>query len=269
MVVRLTTRELEFRFEESDGQAPALAGIDLDVRAGELLAILGPNGAGKSTLLRLLAGLLNPTAGEVCLQERPVTSWSARERARRVALVPQSTTAMPDVTIDAFVGYGRYSQSRLFGGPSAADRAAVACALEAADLVDLNHRPLAEVSGGQRQRALIARALAQEAEVLLVDEPTNALDPGHQLRVLELLTGLSEMGKAVVVVTHELNLASQFADRVLLLREGRAVASGSVTEVLVPEVLHGVYGSELCFGSLPVARGGERPFVLPWKRPRD
>lgn len=268
MVGLMKVQGVDFDYQAGKQVVQALRGIDLDVEAGEMVAILGPNGAGKSTLLRLMAGLTRTTAGSITLEGKPIDQWSPRERARRIALVPQSSTALPEVTVEAFVGYGRYAWNRVLEGPKAADRDAVREALVAADLEELDQRPLAELSGGQRQRALIARALAQEARLLLVDEPTNALDPGHQLRVLDLLAELSAQGRAVVVVTHELNLASQFVQRALLLDGGRTVASAPIEEVLVPEVLEPVYGSQLSFGNLPVAGGrGTRPFVLPWKQP--
>ena len=268
MVAHITATGVHFTYAGDDGEEiRALADIDLEVRGGEMLAILGPNGAGKSTLLRLLAGLLKPTRGSLMLEGRAIHEWSPRDRAHHIALVPQSLTALPEVTVEAFVGYGRYSRYRLLRGARSEDREAVRAALRAADVEEFAQRPLAELSGGQRQRALIARALAQEAQTLLVDEPTNALDPGHQLRVLDLLADLAERGHAIVVVTHELNLASQFSHRALLLDAGRRCAFGTIEEVFVPEVLEPVYGSELSYGSMPAARWpGNRPFVLPWKK---
>jgi iron complex transport system ATP-binding protein len=265
VVVHLSARGIDFTYAGEGERVDALRGIDLEVQSGELLAILGPNGAGKSTLLRVLAGILKPEKGELFVAGRSASRWSARERARHIALVPQSLTTLPDVTVEAFVGYGRYARHRTFRGPRKEDRTAVQSAIIAADLDTLADRPLAELSGGQRQRALIARALAQEARTLLVDEPTNALDPSHQLRVLNLLADLSESGRSVVVVTHELNLASQFAQRAMLLHAGRSVACASIEEVLVRDVLEPVYGSQLTYGSMNAARaGGARPFVLPW-----
>ena len=268
MVVQIEARGLGHTYGEAGGDGVrALDRLDLDVQEGEVLAVLGPNGAGKSTLLKLLAGLLAPQEGSVRVEGRELGALAPRERARCLAVVPQSLSALPEVTVEAFVGYGRYAHRGLFGGPRAEDRAAVARALEAADVTQLAARPLAELSGGQRQRALIARALAQEARTLLVDEPTNALDPEHQLRVFDLLADLAAEGHAIVVVTHELNLASQFSDRALLLHGGERVALGAIEDVLRPEVLEPVYGADLCFGTLPSARAGaERPFVLPWKR---
>ena len=268
MVTRLEARGLVLAYGEAQGsELRAVDGVDLSIRSGEIVAVLGPNGAGKSTLLRGLAGLIAPTSGSVLAEGEEVSRLAPRERACRLALVPQTLGALPEVSVEAFVGYGRYAHSGLLGRRRPEDGAAVRRALEAADLAGLGERPLAQLSGGQQQRALVARALAQQAGTLLVDEPTSALDPAHQLRVLDLLADLSAQGHAVVFVTHELNLASQYADRALLLREGRPVALGPVEEVLRPEVLEPVYGADLCFGQLPSARAGsERPFVLPWRR---
>ncbi|MFT7486023.1 MAG: ABC-type cobalamin/Fe3+-siderophores transport system ATPase subunit [Candidatus Paceibacteria bacterium] len=264
MVIQMEGKSLSFSYGESGVRA--LDGIQLEVHAGEMVAVLGPNGAGKSTLLKLLGGLLRPSAGLAEVEGKDVASWSARERAQRLAMVPQSLTTLPEVTVEAFVGYGRYAHRGVFDGPQRADAIAIADALERADLNELAQRPLAELSGGQRQRALIARALAQEARALLVDEPTNALDPEHQLRVFDLLADLCDQGRSVVVVTHELNLASQYADRALLLHGGKQVALAAVSQVLRAEVLEPVYGSELEYGRLPAGRAGEeRPFVLPWR----
>ncbi len=231
-------RGVEFSYP---GGVRALAGVDLIARPGEVLVVLGPNGSGKSTLIKLLAGLLVPGRGEVRWEGAPLHDLSSRERARRIAVVPQSLVAVPEVTVATFVAYGRYPYQGPFRRPVPTDRAAVSRALEEADVADLADRPLPSLSGGQRQRALVARALAQEARLLLVDEPTNALDPEHQLQVFELIAGLADHGRAAVVVTHDLNLASQFATRVVLLDEGRKVADGAVGEVLVRDVLEPVY----------------------------
>lgn len=263
-MVKLSASGLRFRYDgESD---EVLRGVDLNLSEGEIVCVIGPNGAGKTTLLRLLAGLAKPAAGEVLLAGRAVRSVPAKERARNLALVPQALFALPSLTVEEFVGQGRYARTRFLRGPNAEDRAAVARALADADLVGLGRRSLDELSGGQRQRALVARALAQEPSVVLVDEPTNSLDPRHQLQVFELIAGLGCDGRAALVVTHDLNLASQFATRVVLIDDGAVRANGTVHEVLRPEVLGEVYGEHLAFGSRPVAGWGEdRPWVLPWR----
>ncbi len=262
MVTLLEARGLRHVYE---GDFLALDGIDLAAGAGELVCVLGPNGAGKSTLLRVLAGILLPTGGEVFVEGRPLAAYSAKERARSIALVPQALRAMPDVTVETFVGYGRYAHMGLFARHRPEDREAVRRALERADAADLARRPLTELSGGQRQRALIARALAQEARLLLIDEPTIALDPEHQVLAFEQIARLTCEGRAALVVTHDMNLASQFATRIVLLDEGQVAAEGSVSEVLRPERLEPVYGPNLAYGTLPAPDGrGTRPFVLPW-----
>jgi iron complex transport system ATP-binding protein len=264
MVIPMEGRELRFSYEGLS--KPALEGVSLKLEPGEFLAVLGPNGAGKSTLLKLLGGVLRSDSGSVMLEGQEIRRWSARERAQRLALVPQSLHSLPEVTVESFVGYGRYAYRRLFSGRSHDDNTAIRDALERADLSDLAQRPMAELSGGQRQRALVARALAQEARVLLVDEPTNALDPEHQLRVFDLLAELCERGHSVMVVTHELNLASQFVQSGLLLMGGKPVAAGPIDSILRPEVLEPVYGKELVFGEQWAERAKcMRPYVLPWK----
>ncbi len=264
MVIPIEARDLAFAYEA--GGALDLDGVSLEVQAGEFLAVLGPNGAGKSTLMKLLGGLLQPKRGDVSIEGRAVHAWSMKEKAQRLAMVPQSLSSLPEVTVEAFVSYGRYAHGRVFAGAGAGDYKAVKEALLRADLSELKARPLAELSGGQRQRAMVARALAQEARVLLVDEPTNALDPEHQLQVFDLLADLCDRGHSVVVVTHELNLASQFVSQGLLLAAGKTVASGPIEEVLRPEVLQPVYGKDLVFGERWAARANQtRPFVLPWK----
>lgn len=247
------------------GEVHAVRGLDLELKPGELHGVLGPNGAGKSTLLRLLGGLLPPEAGQVRLDGTPVASIDPKARARQVAMVPQSLDALPDLTVHDFVAQGRYAHQGFLGRRSPGDAASIARAMEESDLSDLTERLMPELSGGQRQRALVARALAQEAKLLLVDEPTTALDPEHQIAVMHLLARLVENGHGVLLVTHDLNLASQFATRISLMQDGRIVAQGTPGEVFRPEVLKPIYGSALRYESV---QDGDRvvPVVLPWDR---
>jgi iron complex transport system ATP-binding protein len=250
------------------GGRRALDGVDLALEAGELVTVIGPNGSGKSTLLRLCAGLLTPAAGAVALAGRDVPRMSARERARALAFVPQGLRALPELSASAFVRGGRYAhQPRLanvLARESAADRAAVARAREGADASDLAARRLDELSLGQFQRVLLARALAQEAPLLLLDEPTAALDPEHQVRSFLLIERLVASGRAALVVTHELSLASRFAGRCVVLRAGRVAAAGAPAAVFRPEVLEPVFGPHLHYASVPAAPGEARPLVVPW-----
>ena len=259
----LVATELRFAYE---GGGDVVSGVDFTLTPGEVVCILGPNGAGKSTLLRLLAGLLVPQGGRVELDGNVAHRMRARDRARELALVPQSLFSLPDLSVRDFVSQGRYAYRTLFRPESSADRDAVAKAMDEADLNELGDRPLDALSGGQRQRALVARALAQGPRLVLIDEPTNSLDPRHQVQTFRVIAGLGCNGRAAAVVTHDLNLASQFATRIVLMDAGRVVASGSVHEVLRPEVLRPVYGTDLAFGQLDAPGWGEkRPFVLPWQ----
>ncbi len=245
---------------EYPGPVRALDGVDLEVGASELVVVCGPNGSGKSTLLRLLGGLLEPARGRVLLGDAPLASLPLGERARRIGVVPQTLRTLPDVSVENFTLAGRYAHIDRWRGPREEDRRAVASALVATEADEFAPRPMTTLSGGQRQRVLVARALAGEASLLLVDEPTTGLDPEHQVRIMQLLAELTGGGRSAVVVTHDLNLASQFADAVCLLRDGRVAARGPPREVLRPEVLVPVYGEHLHFGTAPDGR----PIVVPW-----
>jgi iron complex transport system ATP-binding protein len=250
------------------GPLRALGGVDIAVEEGEFLAVIGPNGSGKSTCLSLLGGLLDPTAGEVRLEGRDLASFADRERALALARVPQFLPALPHTTVDQFVLGGRYARMARWSGLTAEDLSVLENALDRCDVRDLAERSMDELSGGQRQRVLVARALAQEARVLLVDEPTSSLDPEHGVTVFELLEGARGAGCAVILVTHDLNLAAQYASRFVLLDDGLVVARGAAAEVLQKETLEPVYGGDLRYGSwdqlAPQARAV--PFVLPHRR---
>ena len=231
-----------------------LADVSLAARPGRELALLGPNGCGKSTLLRTMAGLMPPLGGEVLLDGR--RDYSPRQAAQRVAYLPQSRTA-PNITVRRLVLHGRFpylSYPRRYGRE---DYAAVDRALAAADALDLADRPLPELSGGQRQKAYLAMALAQETEAILMDEPTTFLDIRHQLEVLALVRRLAEEGRGVVLALHDLCLALTAADDVAVLGEGRLLALGGPEAVYQSKVLERVMGVRLDRSEGP---GGRRYF---------
>jgi len=231
-----------------------LEGVTLAVKPGRVLALLGPNGCGKSTLLRTMAGLLPPLGGEVLLDGR--RDYSPRQAAQRVAYLPQSRTA-PNITVRRLVLHGRFpylSYPRRYGRE---DYEAVDRALAAADALDLADRPLPELSGGQRQKAYLAMALAQETEAILMDEPTTFLDIRHQLEVLALVRRLAEEGRGVVLALHDLCLALTAADDVAVLGEGRLLALGGPEAVYQSKVLERVMGVRLDRSEGP---GGRRYF---------
>ncbi|MET3667273.1 ABC transporter ATP-binding protein [Caulobacter sp. 1776] len=224
------------------GGRQVLGGITADFVRGELVAIVGPNGAGKSTLLNGLAGLLKPDNGAVLLDGAPIATLPGRQRARRLAVLAQTPEIAWDVDVRAFVGLGRTPHLGAFG-TSAEDRTIIDSAIASAGLEAFAERPVTRLSGGERARALIARALAGETDWLLADEPLTGLDPGHALDALALFRRLAhDQGKGVIITLHDLNLAARFADRVLVLSNGDLVIDGSPEIALTPEILSRVYG---------------------------
>ena len=213
----------------------AAGGVTLEVPGGGWTTLIGPNGAGKSTLLRAVAGLV-AHSGRIAVDGRDLRGVPAHRRARLLASVPQSPLLPPDMTVGEYVLLGRTAHLGLLGRAGATDHRAAAAAAERLDLAVLSGRRLGELSGGERQRAVLARAVAQDAPVLLLDEPTTALDVGRQQEVLELVGELrAERGLTVLGAMHDLTLAGQYADRLALLDGGRLVAHGSPDEVLTEE----------------------------------
>lgn len=221
-----------------------LDGVDLQVEAGEWVALIGPNGAGKSTLLRVVAGVVAPRRGEVVVDGGSLDAMARRRVARRVAMVPQTPVIPEGMEVQEYVLLGRTPHISYWGSESTADVATVTTILERLDLDGLGARPMEALSGGERQRVVLARALAQEAGLLLLDEPTAALDLGHQQQVLDHVDGLRRGGGlAVLSAMHDLTLAAHYADRLVLIDGGRVVASGSAAEVLTPEYLDAHFGA--------------------------
>lgn len=217
-----------------------LSNASFAAEGGEFIAIVGPNGAGKSTLLRALAGIEKAASGDCLIEGAPVASLPHRERARRLAFLPQLREVYWGVTAEAIVALGRYA----YGAPhrlDAADRAAVERAIDAADIGDLRARIVTTLSGGEQARVHLARALAAETPVLIADEPTAALDPKHQLAVMEILAARKAQGGLVLAALHDLDLAARFCTRVVVLSNGRIVADGAPEEVLSEEILEPVF----------------------------
>lgn len=238
---RPVLRGRELTFTHRRAEEAAVSGVSLSVSPGTLLAVVGPNGAGKTTLMRLLCGSLPPQQGGVTLDNRPLTGFADRERALAIAVVPQSESSPFPVTVREMVGMGRYAHLGAWERSSTRDRKVVDHAMARCAVAGFADRQLGELSGGERQRARIARALAQEAPVLLLDEPTAGLDLRYRMELFHLLCQLREAGLGVLVITHDLNLAARFADRLLLLDRGRALARGKPDKVLARASLEAVY----------------------------
>lgn len=229
-----------YRYPES--AKPALADLTLRIPGGATTAVLGPNGSGKSTLLRLLLGVIHPTAGTVAFHDRPIGGWGREALAREVGVVPQGEEAVFPMSVRELVAMGRYPHLGPWRREGDADRRAVHEAMRRCDVAELSARPVPTLSGGERQRARLARALAQEAPTLALDEPTAALDVAHEMAMFELLRDLGHAGKTVLLVTHSLNLAARYADRLVLLDRGRLAAEGTPAEVLTRATVERVYG---------------------------
>ncbi|MGN6325742.1 ABC transporter ATP-binding protein [Pseudolysinimonas sp.] len=235
--------------------------LDLALAPGRITAVVGANGCGKSTLLRALARLVPPRAGRVVLDGEALHRRPSREVARMLGLLPQSPVAPEGITVAELVGRGRHPHQGLLARFGVADHAAVGAALEATGTLDLAERPVDELSGGQRQRVWIAMALAQETDILLLDEPTTFLDVAHQIEVLDLLTDLNrERGTTIVMVLHDLNLAARYADELVAVRDGRVLASGAPGDIVTPALVQEVFG--LASRVIPDPVSGA-PLVLP------
>ena len=229
----------------SYGPTPALAGLDVRIEKGEVLGLLGENGSGKSTLLKVIARIVPAGGGELLLEGQPHASYPRRLLAQRIAYLPQSIELVFPIRCLDLVLQGRAPHARGFSADSPEDHDRAHEAMRACDVENLAERDASALSGGERRRVFLARAIAQEAEVWLLDEPTSGLDLRHRLEFLELLAAThASRGTTVLLVTHEIDLAGDIADRVIVLRRGRAVAAGSPEETLTPDVLRAAFGVE-------------------------
>ena len=234
----------------------AVVNISLRAEPGEVIAIIGPNGAGKSTLLRALNGSVKPIRGEVRLDGRSIDSYARRAIARRIAVVAQEAELRFPVTVFEFVMGGRYSSANTnaWGWESKYDVKIAGQAIQETELTGFESRLMNELSGGERQRAVVARALATQAKIFLLDEPTANLDLAHQATMLRLIRHRCDRDQAAaVVVTHDVNLAAEFSDRVMLLKDGETVAIGSPRDVLTPDLLRKVFELQVLVDAHPVS----------------
>ena len=250
----LSARDVSVRL----GGTTVVEHANVALHVGEMVVLVGPNGAGKTTLVRALAGLL-PAQGRITLDARPFETVPPRERARRIAYLPQGNTFHWPLPVAAIVRLGRTPHGDPFSRPTEADQAAVRRALAATATEVFAERPVTTLSGGERARVALARALATEAAVLLVDEPTVSLDPRHQLVVMGLLRDAARAGGAVLAVVHDLALAARFADRVLVMDRGRLIVDATPAEALSAERIADAFGVEAVIldtgdGAIPIAR---------------
>ena len=242
---------------------PIIHSLDLETPSGQITALIGPNGCGKSTLLRGLARLLKPKVGSVLLNGYAIQTIPTKQLAKELGILPQSPVAPEGITVRELVAQGRVPHQDWFQQWSHADEDALQKALMLTTLTHLADRAVDTLSGGQRQRAWIAMALAQETEILLLDEPTTYLDLAHQLEVLELLVKLNQEGKTIIMVLHDLNHAAHYADHLVALADGRISAQGTSHEVITEEIIRDVFGVESQVMPHPITG---KPLCLPLRR---
>jgi iron complex transport system ATP-binding protein len=253
----LQVRDIGFSYA-----GPVLKGLSFEVGEGELLAVLGPNGSGKSTLLKIIVGILKHASGSIRIDDRNLDSMSRRERARLIGYVAQDSSVRFPLTVMEFVLQGRFAQGRLVSFESDNDVNEANRVMEMTETSDLAGRLVMELSGGERQRVMLARALASRPRFLILDEPVANLDISHQVKMLELVSHLTADGTmSAIVVTHELNLAAEFASSALLLKSGEIIAYGSPPEVLTEAKLRAVFDTDLMVDTNP-ASGAPRITLL-------
>ncbi|WP_280215605.1 ABC transporter ATP-binding protein [Nocardia cyriacigeorgica] len=243
------------------GERVIVDGLSLDIAPGVITTVIGPNGCGKSTLLRSLGRLLKPSAGRVLLDGKAISSMKTKDVARIVGMLPQTPVAPEGLTVADLVARGRHPHQSWIRQWSATDESEVLTVLEQTGIADLAHRSLDELSGGQRQRAWISMALAQGTDILLLDEPTTYLDLAHSLEVLDLVDRLhDELGRTVVMVLHDLNLAIRYSDQLIVMRDGRIIAKGAPADIIDAELLREVFGLEATVLEDPMSG---RPMIVP------
>ncbi|AOH53829.1 ABC transporter [Peribacillus muralis] len=240
--------------------------MDLEIPKGEITVFIGANGCGKSTLLRSVARLLKPQGGSIALEGKEISSMSSKEVARKMAILPQSPTAPEGLTVYQLVKQGRYPYQSWLKQWSAEDEEQVQKAIEATNLSELKDRAVDELSGGQRQRAWIAMTLAQDTDIILLDEPTTYLDMTHQIEILDLLYDLNELeNRTIVMVLHDLNLACRYADNLVAVKDGSIHAEGRPEEIITPGLVREVFGMECQIAFDPIFGS---PMCIPFGKGR-
>ena len=255
-MVMLTLKSVSVKL----GRRTVLRDIDASLAAGTLVGIVGPNGAGKSTLARAIMALV-PSRGAIALDGCAVDTLRRADLARQIAYLPQGQTLHWPLTVERLVGLGRLPHLGPMSRLGDADAAAIEQAMQRADVIGLRHRIATQLSGGERARVLLARALAVEASALIADEPLASLDPGHQIDVMDLLRDQARQGTLVIAVLHDLTMAARYCDRLILIDQGRLIADGSPRHVLTPDHLAMVYGIEA-----KVDMEGAWPSIIPMGR---
>ncbi|MEW9702401.1 ABC transporter ATP-binding protein [Paenibacillus sp. SI8] len=258
-MVRLVTKDLNVAYE----QRLIVENLNIAIPTGKITALVGSNGSGKSTILKSMARILKPAGGQVFLDGKSIHQQTTKEVAKQLAILPQNPTAPDGVTVSELVSYGRFPHQKGFGTISLEDKKVIHWAIEVTGMTEFVDRPVDHLSGGQRQRAWIAMALAQQTEILFLDEPTTFLDMAHQLEVLKLLQKLNEEeGRTIIMVVHDLNHATRYAQHMVAIQRGKVVSEGAPETVVTHEVLRQVFGIEANIIQDPVTGV---PLCLPYE----
>ncbi|MDN6517692.1 MAG: ABC transporter ATP-binding protein [Enterococcus sp.] len=233
--------------------------ITVEIPKGQITSLIGPNGSGKSTFLKALARILEPAKGEVFIDGENVQRLDTKTVAQKIASLSQSTNQISGLTVEEIVAYGRFPYQKGFSGLKEQDHQLIAWALQATNLMDLKDRTLTTLSGGQQQRVWIAMALAQDTDILILDEPITFLDPAHQLEILELLQEINRQGKTILMTIHDLNHASRFSDYLLGMKKGELVFQGTPKEMFTADTLLNLFDIQATFATLPTS---DKPLVI-------
>ncbi len=233
-------------------QKDVISDIELKFKPGEFCAILGPNGAGKSTLLKTIPGFLPRTSGEIIINERSLDAWKRKELARIIALIPQEFQLQFDFTVEDLVLMGRFPYTGYSQNYTSLDKEKAMEVMEKLDLIEMKGKMFSQLSGGEKQRVAVARALVQETDVILMDESFSHLDINHQIELMDIVTTINrELGKLIILVSHNVNLAAEYCDRMILIKHGKIIADGSPLEIVTRENLQKLYNMELQIISNP------------------
>ncbi|MFC0214604.1 ABC transporter ATP-binding protein [Paenibacillus chartarius] len=258
-MIRLHTQKLDIAYEDS----LIVEDLNISIPSGKITALVGANGSGKSTILKTMARIMKPKGGGVFLDGNSIHQQSTKEVAKQLAILPQNPIAPDGLTVSELVSYGRFPHQKGFGSLTKEDNDIVRWSIEVTGMADFYDRPVDQLSGGQRQRAWIAMALAQQTDILFLDEPTTFLDMAHQLEVLKLLQRLNaEEGRTIVMVVHDLNHATRYAHHMVVIKKGKVVSEGKPGDVMTTEVLREVFGIEA--DVIPDPRTG-LPLCLPYE----
>lgn len=254
---RIHVQQLTYKHPDSDWE---LSVPDFSMPEGEFRAILGPNGSGKSTFLRLLSGFLAPLKGTIRINDKDLNQLPRREIARFLAYLPTETKCEFDYPIEEIVAMGRYAYLSLGGFLSTHDRDMIRSAMDITGVLHLAGRKISHLSNGERQRVFLASVIAQEPSVILLDEPVNGLDVHHQIKFFQIMSNLTRHGKTVLMVLHDINMASMFCDQISLFNHGQIIVTGTPQETVCPGFLSGIYGEEILYMEHPLSC---RPMILP------